>query len=97
MLSIGATPLFVCRQTGTSLKMIEEHYGQVNVLARELDTMIASAAAKTRNPAGTLEEDVSSGESGKEEEAQIDQQLTERAGERVRTADVQLGKLAFYH
>jgi hypothetical protein len=27
MIGIGASPLFVCRQTGTSLEMIEEHYG----------------------------------------------------------------------
>ena len=35
LLAIGARPLFVCRQTGTSLRMIEEHYGQTNVLAED--------------------------------------------------------------
>jgi len=49
MLAIGVNPLFVARQTGTSLAMIQEHYGSARLPADELDEMIQS-----RNPAGTL-------------------------------------------
>jgi hypothetical protein len=31
LLAAGAKPLFVCRQTGTSLEMIEKHYGDARV------------------------------------------------------------------
>ena len=53
MLAIGARPLWVARQTGTSLKMIEEHYGEARVLAAELDALISDAREpETRNPRG---------------------------------------------
>ena len=40
LLAAGAKPLFVCRQTGTSLEMIEKHYGDHRVTADALDRMI---------------------------------------------------------
>ena len=54
MVAIGANPLFIVRQTGTSLQMIEDHYGSVRVIADELDELITTAA--NRNPTGTLSE-----------------------------------------
>ena len=54
MLAIGARPLWVARQTGTSLKMIEEHYGEARVSAGELDALISDARTpETRNLPGT--------------------------------------------
>lgn len=43
----------LCRQTGTSLEMIEKHYGDARVDARHLDELMLAAAPRTRNPAGT--------------------------------------------
>ncbi len=55
MLAIGVDPLFVARQTGTSLEMIEKHYAKTTTVTDELDEMIADAtAAKTGNLPGTL-------------------------------------------
>src|SRR5262245_48299923 len=62
LLVAGAKPLFVCRQTGTSLEMIERHYGDARVVAEELDDLIGeftaegSSSGETRNPPGTLPE-----------------------------------------
>ena len=53
MLNIGTNPLFVARQTGTSLEMIETHYGSRGVVAEPLDELIDAAAAASRNPTGT--------------------------------------------
>jgi hypothetical protein len=46
MLQIGGKPLWVARQTGTSLDMIEHHYGKVKVVAEELDALIDDAAER---------------------------------------------------
>ena len=54
LLAAGAKPLFVCRQTGTSLEMIEKHYGDARVDAVHLDKMIGELDPSTRNPPGTL-------------------------------------------
>ncbi|TMA81640.1 MAG: hypothetical protein E6J77_16775 [Deltaproteobacteria bacterium] len=40
LLAAGGKPLFVCRQTGTSLEMIGKHYGDARVDAAHLDEMI---------------------------------------------------------
>lgn len=40
LLDAGATPLFVCRQTGTSLAMIERHYGATRTGSSELDRLL---------------------------------------------------------
>ena len=40
MLEVGAKPLWVCRQTGTSLEMNEKHCGKATVVADELDSLI---------------------------------------------------------
>ena len=40
LLSLGVSPLFVSRQTGTSLEMIEKHYGGTTVIAEELDRLL---------------------------------------------------------
>jgi hypothetical protein len=50
LLAAGAKPLFVCRQTGTSLEMIEKYYGDARVDARHLDQMIADVDGSTRTP-----------------------------------------------
>jgi integrase len=106
MLNIGGKPLWVARQTGTSLEMIEKHYGRASVVAEELDGMITAAeerAAKardagsqTRNLPGTFEVDESRPSKPKKETPEI-LGGSSRAGDRGRTGDVQLGKLAFYH
>src|SRR5207247_6414182 len=49
-----AKPLFVCRQTGTSLEMIEKHYGDARVDADQLDEMIGELESPTGNLPGTL-------------------------------------------
>lgn len=60
MLAIGARPLWVARQTGTSLEMIEQHYGDARCSSGELDALISDAKrARTRNLPGTLDDDSS--------------------------------------
>jgi hypothetical protein len=59
--------VWVCRQTGTSLEMIEKHCGKPKVVADELDSLIGEAAGraserrntalKKRNLPGTFEVD----------------------------------------
>ena len=94
MVAIGANPLFIVRQTGTSLQMIEDHYGSVRVIADELDELITTAA--NRNPTGTLSEGASESEEPPSEKPPSISIVRQRAGDRGRTGDVQLGKLAFY-
>jgi integrase len=51
LLSLGSSPLFVARQTGTSLEMIEAHYGGITAVADELDEKIREREnSETRNP-----------------------------------------------
>jgi len=50
MVAIGANPLFMVRQMGTTLQMIEEHDGSVRVVADELDELIATAGTHSRLP-----------------------------------------------
>ena len=96
MLAIGAQPLWVARQTGTSLKMIEEPYGSAKMSADELDALIADAQdPPTRNPPGTFGED-NEDVVLSERKSPVIPGLSVRAGDRGRTGDVQLGKLAFY-
>jgi len=52
LLAAGAKPLFVCRQIGTSLEMIEKHYGDARVDAEQLDEMIGGFELPTGNPPG---------------------------------------------
>ena len=60
MLAIGARPLWVARQTGTSLEMIEQHYGDARCSSGELDALISDAKrGRTRNPPGTLDDESS--------------------------------------
>jgi integrase len=47
LLAAGAKPLFVCRQTGTSLEMIERHYGDARFSAEQLDRLLSSASGLT--------------------------------------------------
>ena len=96
MLAIGARPLWVARQTGTSLQMIEEHYGDARVPHAELDALIRDArGVETRNLPGTFDEDDANDVLTKEKSPDESGPLS-RAGDRGRTGDVQLGKLAFY-
>src|SRR5262245_58572343 len=54
MLAMGVDALFVARQTGTSLEMIEKHYVKTSDIADELDELISDAtAARTGNPASS--------------------------------------------
>src|SRR5262249_52338010 len=54
LLAAGAKPLFVCRQTGTSLEIIEKRYGDARVAAVQLDKMLREFVPPTSNPVGTL-------------------------------------------
>ena len=97
LLSLGTSPLFVARQTGTSLEMIETHYGGITAVADELDELIREREeSETGNPPGTFPLTRSEPESPENKKALVAQGLSERAGDRGRTGDVQLGKLAFY-
>lgn len=67
LLANGARPLFVCRQTGTSLDMIEKHYGDARVTPDQLDSLggpkSISGNIQSRNPAGTFLENAATIES----------------------------------
>ena len=96
MLAIGARPLWVARQTGTSLEMIEQHYGDARCSSGKLDTLISDARkARTRNLPETLDENATNNVPA-DEESSDRSAASSRAGDRGRTGDVQLGKLAFY-
>ena len=86
-----AKPLFVCRQTGTSLEMIEKHYGDARVDAEQLD--VGELEASTRNLSGTLPDVRDDSLPSKVKEPFVFYGVPERAGDRGRTGDVQLGKL----
>jgi hypothetical protein len=105
VLEVGAKPLWVCRQTGTSLEMIEKHYGKATVVADELDSLIGEAterASQRRNTA--LQKRNLPGTFGIDRDDAVDSLRktpdiiggSSKAGDRGRTGDVQLGKLAFY-
>ena len=97
LLAAGAKPLFVCRQTGTSPEMIEKHYGDARVDAEQLDEMIGVLEPPTRNLPGTLSDASDDSLPSKVREPLVFYGVPTRAGDRGRTGDVQLGKLAFYH
>ncbi len=96
MLELTGNPLFVARQTGTSLEMIEKHYGAVRVLVDEIDERIAERHQNGNLP-GTFPLTSPETQTPQTEKALAGQGLSGRAGDRARTGDVQLGKLAFYH
>ena len=73
---------------GTSLEMIEKHYGDARVDAEQLDEM---------NLSGTLPDARDDSLPSKVKEPFVFYGVPRRAGDRGRTGDVQLGKLAFYH
>src|SRR5882762_1827814 len=56
MLDLGARPLWVAKQTGTSLEMIENHYRRPRDTADELDQLIGDQTNVNPkgNPGGTL-------------------------------------------
>ncbi len=92
MLAIGARPLWVARQTGTSLEMIEQHYGDARCSSGELDALISDAKrGRTRNLPGTFGDDAANDVTA-DEESPDESGPSERAGDRGRTGDVQLGK-----
>src|SRR5437870_529526 len=88
-------PLFVCRQTGTSLEMIEKHYGDARVDAEQLDEMIGELEPPTRNLPGTLPVARDDSLPSKVKEPLVFYGVPRRAGDRGRTGDVQLGKLSW--
>jgi integrase len=93
LLAAGAKPLFVCRQTGTSLDMIEKHYGDARVDAAQLDEMISEFKPPTGNLPGTLPIASHGPRPSKVKEPFVFYGGSARAGDRGRTGDVQLGKL----
>ena len=105
MLDLGARPLWVAQQTGTRLDMIERHYGRPRDTAADLDALIGDAsshpkmASSNGNLVGTLSKTADLEEPELPPEATKAPDfpgLSRRAGDRDRTGDVQLGKLAFY-
>jgi len=94
LLDAGAKPLFVCRQTGTSLEMIEKHYGDARVDADQLDEMIGELESPTGNLPGTLPVAGDHPRPSKVKEPLVFYGVPRRAGDRGRTGDVQLGKLS---
>ena len=101
MLELGAKPLWVSRQTGTSPERIENHYGRAKVVAQELDSFISNAterATKARDTAlrnrslpGTF--DVNKQDAAHAQKEALDEsRASVRAGDRGRTGEVQLGK-----
>jgi hypothetical protein len=89
--------LLVARQTGPSLEMIEAHDGGITAVVDELDEKIRERErTESRDPPGTSPLTSSDTENPENEKALVGQGLSKRAGDRGRTGDVQLGKLAFY-
>jgi len=91
LLAAGAKPFFVCRQTGTSLEMVEKHYGDARVDALRFDETMGGLDPSTRNPAGTSS---ISGEAvllPKATKLAVLPKVASKAGDRGRTGDVQLG------
>ena len=80
---------------GTSLEMIEKHYGDARVDAEQLDEMIGELEASTRNLSGTLPDVRDDSLPSKVKEPFVFYGVPERAGDRGRTGDVQLGKLSW--
>ncbi len=76
--------------------MIEKHYGDARVDAAHLDAMISEFDQPTRNPPGTLPDAGDDSLPSKVKEPFVFYGVPTRAGDRGRTGDVQLGKLAFY-
>ena len=77
--------------------MIEKHYGDARVGAEQLDEMIGEFELPTRNLSGTLPDARDGSPPAKVKEPVVFYGFPTRAGDRGRTGDVQLGKLAFYH
>jgi hypothetical protein len=94
LLAAGAKPLFACRQTGTSLDMIEKHYGEARVAAAQLDELIGEFKPPTGNLPGTLPTARDDPRPSKVKEPVVFHGVPTRAGDRGRTGDVQLGKLS---
>ena len=65
--------------------------------AAHLDAMISAWEPPTRNPPGTLPVAHDDSLPSKVKEPLVFYGVPTRAGDRGRTGDVQLGKLAFYH
>jgi hypothetical protein len=71
--------------------------GDAPVSAADLDAMMAGAEAPTRNLAGTLASRLLDAPIPDAKKPSGSPRVSTRAGDRDRTGDVQLGKLAFYH
>ena len=78
---------------GTSLEMIEKHYGDARVDAEQLDEMIGEFESPTGNLPGTLPDASDDPLPSKIKEPFVFYGVPTRAGDRGRTGDVQLGKL----
>ena len=75
--------------------MIEKHYGDARVDGQLLDEMIGGLEASSRTQAGTLPNADEEVPPLQEAEATELSEVPERAGDRGRTGDVQLGKLSW--
>ena len=76
--------------------MVEKHCGDTRVDALRLDKMIGGLDPSTRNPAGTSSIRGEVVLLPKATKLAVLPRVACRAGDRGRTGDVQLGKLAFY-
>ena len=77
--------------------MIEKHYGDARVDAEQLDEMIGEFESTTGNLPGTPPDARDDSLPSKIKEPFVFYGVPTRAGDRGRTGDVQLGKLAFCH
>ncbi|MDG2305287.1 MAG: hypothetical protein P8R42_11655 [Candidatus Binatia bacterium] len=98
LLEAGAEPLVVCRQTGTSLAMIEKHYGASRTDADDLDRLLGEAGnhpskPKTRNPPGTLSENETRAPPRKRKKPSAKRNIPVTTTDRDHRNDIQLGKL----
>ncbi len=98
LLEAGAKPLFICRQAGTSLAMIEKHYGAVRTDAKELDRLLdqpddGPSARPTRNPPGTLSSAESRAPPRRRKKRSVKRRLRRRKRSRDDPPDIQPGKL----
>ena len=76
---------------GTSLEMIQKHYGDARVDADQLDEMIGEFESATGNLPGTLPDASDDSVPSKVMEPFVFYGVPTRAGDRGRTGDVQLG------
>jgi hypothetical protein len=81
----------------SSARATHSFWGDARVDAKQLDQIIGRFESPTVNLPGTLPEASDDSLPSKVKEPFVFYGVPKRAGDRGRTGDVQLGKLAFYH